>query len=196
MQPVQFPSQQPAGRSGLAPFAVVIVAIVVAAVLGLVFMGAIAFLMIRNYRSRSHFTVESMLKNPAFRTYHTLAESLPASHASAKDLVEMSHEGTVTVTMCRPYIDPAGYFKGYLEFGCRYVRSHGFNIGFASNKSSESGSFSTELAPNHMYFADYCRLKVGQRIVFEEIPTNYLPTLKLTLYSADPYLFVRPVTIR
>ena len=69
-------------------------------------------------------------------------------------------------------------------------------MGVASKSESESGAFGTRVAPSHIYFADFRRLKVGQRIVFEEIPTNNLPTVNLTRYGTDPYLLVRPVAVR
>jgi hypothetical protein len=132
--------------------------------------------------------------NPGF--YRTRAESIPASRQASKDLVDLSHSEVLTVSKNEPERDPSGGFKGYLDFGYTHSASHSFNYGFASGSSSGSHTFSTVIAPNHLYFAEFRRFKVGQKIVFEEIPTNNLPKEELSIYTPDPYLIVRPVAAK
>ena len=196
MQPGQSPTPQPFRRSGIAPLTVVIIVVAVVALSGLILVGIIGYLVLRTSQSRSQVPVTMAQMKQALGLYPSLKESLPASRAAAKRLVELSHKDIVRVSKNETYNDTSGDFKGYLDFGYRYSSSDGFDVGIASKSESESGSFSTLVAPSHMYFADFRRLRVGQRIEFEEIAANNLPSEKLTQYATDPYLFVRPVAVR
>ncbi|MDR3692288.1 MAG: hypothetical protein P4L46_23095 [Fimbriimonas sp.] len=193
MKETRTPNPPQVGRSSLA---VGVIAVAAVGLVGLVLLGTIGLVLVRAYGARSQKPAESWQTNPWSSQYRTLADSLPASRIAAKALVELSHRAIVRVSENHADKDSSGYFKGYLEFGYSYASARGFDVGNASYSGSESGSFSTLVAPNHMFFSDFRRVKVGQRIVFKEIRTNNLPTLKLTQYNADPYLFVRPVAVQ
>ena len=190
MLPGQFPG--PPRRRSISPVTVLLLVLASAgALICLVPLVSIGLGVFRAYRFFSSHGMGQLTGRGRSRSYRTLAESLPDSHRAAGDLSAMSHKAVMTVNENKLYNDREGHFKGYLEFGYVYKLLEDPII-----HSSESGSLSTLVAPNHLYFADFKRLKLGQRIFFEEIPTNNLPTEKNAFYSADPYLFVRPVAVR